>query len=125
MSFWGRTTCYWFELVSLAGMFIMRGVAPPPSRKLTEIPIEPPLFVDANMPVKYGARLTAVPLTMAGARIPGTVMPMFGWVSASCQRVARRWRRADLQLPMAAVLTTRVNSVFWFAAVLFFNRAVV
>ena len=67
----------------MAGIFFMSGAAPPPSRKLTETPFEPPLFVDANAPVKYGARLTAVPLTMAGARIPGTVMPTFGVVSAS------------------------------------------
>lgn len=30
---WNRTTYYWLEVVSLAGMFIMRGAAAPPSRK--------------------------------------------------------------------------------------------
>ena len=36
--------------------------------------------------MKYGARLTAVPLIMAGARIPGTMMPTFGLVSAKGQQ---------------------------------------
>lgn len=40
-----------------------------------------------------------------------------------------RTRRDDMernvQLPMTAVLTTRVNRVIWFAAVLFINKAVV
>ena len=70
----------------LAAMFIMSGAAPPPSRKLTETPLEPPVFVDAKAPVKYGARLTYVPLTVAGARMPGTLMPTFGVVSRSRQR---------------------------------------
>jgi hypothetical protein len=120
-----RKTYYWLELVLLAGRFFMRGAAPPPSRKLTEAPIIPPLFVEANPPLKYGRRLTSVLLTMPGARIPGTLMPTFGWVSGTRQRLRRGWKRADLQLPMTAVLTTRVNKVNWFAAVLFFNRAVV
>ena len=76
----------------MAAMFIMSGAAPPPSRKLTETPLEPPLFVDANMPVKYGARLTAVPLIIAGARIPGTLMPTFGVVSTGRQQGAPVWR---------------------------------
>ena len=33
--------------------------------------------------------------------------------------------KRHVQLPMTAVLTTRVNKVIWFAAVLFINRAVV
>jgi hypothetical protein len=66
-----------------------------------------------------------VPFTMAGARIPGTLMPTLGLVSARDQRVARGGDSVDLQLPMTAVLTTRVNNVFWLAAVLFVNRAVV
>lgn len=66
----------------MAGLFIMRGAAPPPSRKLTDSPMEPPWFVDNNPPLKYGRRLTFVPLTVPGARIPGTLMPTFGMVSA-------------------------------------------
>jgi hypothetical protein len=46
-------------------------------------------LVDNSAPVKYGARLTAVPLIIAGARIPGTVMPTFGLVSVKCQRGSR------------------------------------
>jgi hypothetical protein len=66
-------------------MFILSGAAPPPSRKLTERPTEPPVFVDARPPLKYGRRLTAVPLTVPGARIPGTAF-MFGVVSVDGQR---------------------------------------
>ena len=67
---------YWFELVPLAGMFIIRGAAPPSSRKLTETPDEPPSFVDAKPPLKYGSRLTAVPLKFPGAKIPGTALAL-------------------------------------------------
>ena len=74
-------------------MFFRRGAAPPPSRKLCETPAEPPSLVDNRAPVKYGARLTAVPLIMAGARIPGTVMPTFGLVSARGQHWLEDWRR--------------------------------
>lgn len=69
----------------MAGIFFMRGAAPPPSRKLTETPIMPPRFVDASPPLKNGRRLTAVLLIMPGARIPGTLMPTFGLVSAMRQ----------------------------------------
>jgi len=61
----------------LAGLFIMRGTAPPSSRKLTERPTVPPVFVEANAPEKYGRRETIVPLTVPLARIPGTVTPLF------------------------------------------------
>jgi hypothetical protein len=107
-------------------MFFMRGAAPPPSRKLTSMPIDLPVLVEANPPLKYGARSTAVPLTMPGARIHGTLMPTLGVVSAMDQPRALRLKESvDLQFPMTAVLTTRVKRVIWFAAVLFFNRAVV
>jgi hypothetical protein len=84
---------YWLEFVLLAGMFFMRGAAPPPSRKLTERPTEPPVFVDARPPLKYGRRLTAVPLIVPGARIPGTAF-MFGVVSVNSQQEfdATAWR---------------------------------
>jgi len=55
----------------------MRGTAPPSSRKLTERPTVPPVFVEAKAPEKYGRRETDVPLTVPFARIPGTVMPLF------------------------------------------------
>jgi hypothetical protein len=42
-----------------------------------------------------------------------------------CQRELPSCAEVDVQLPMTAVLTTRVKRVFWLAAVLFFNRAVV
>lgn len=73
------------EVVSLAGLFIMRGAAPPPSRKLTDIPIPLPVFVEAKPPLKYGARSTEVPLYSPAARIPGTLMPTFGCVSVRSQ----------------------------------------
>jgi hypothetical protein len=62
-------------------VLFMRGAAPPPSRKLTDRPTLPPVFVEAKPPLKYGRRLTLVPLYVPAARIPGTLMPTFGWVS--------------------------------------------
>ena len=59
----------------LAGMFFVRGVAPPSSRKLIDTPTLPPRFDDKRAPEKYGRRLTAVPLYMPLARIPGTPLP--------------------------------------------------
>jgi hypothetical protein len=56
----------------------------------------PPLFDDASPPVKYGRRLTAVPLIVPGARIPGTLTPTFGWVSAMHQRAPEGWVRRRL-----------------------------
>jgi hypothetical protein len=98
-------------------MFIMRGAAPPSSRKLTETPDVPPVFVDAKAPSKKGRRLTAVPLNIPGAKIPGTALALsllsVQWLEESgINRVVD-----DLQLPMTAVLTTRVKTVFWLAAV--------
>jgi hypothetical protein len=63
-------TYYWFELALLAGRFIIRGAAPPPSRKLTEAGILLTL-VDSRHPLKYGSRFTCSPPYTAGARIPG------------------------------------------------------
>ena len=40
-------------------------------------------------------------------------------------RIRRDGIERNIQLPMTAVLTTRVNNVIWFAAVLFIKRAVV
>jgi hypothetical protein len=64
--------------MSLAGLFARRGVAPPPSRKFIETPVLPPVLEEDNAPLKYGARLTAVPLNSPGARIPATLIPTFG-----------------------------------------------
>ena len=68
-------------MVPLAGMLFMSGTAPPSSKKLTTTPVIPPSLVEAKPPEKYGRRLTAVPLYMPGARIPGTAMPTLGLVS--------------------------------------------
>ena len=62
----------------LAGMFFMRGAAPPSSRKLIDTPMLPPLFEDAKPPEKYGRRLTSWPLNVPLARMPGTAIPTFG-----------------------------------------------
>ena len=67
---------YCLESVPLAAIPLMRGSAPPPSRKLTEVPSSPPVLVEATAPEKYFARFTAVPLTAPGARMPGTLMFM-------------------------------------------------
>jgi hypothetical protein len=114
------------ELVPLAGILRSRGAAPPSSRKFTDTPFEPPL-VESKAPVKYGARLTLVPLYSPAARIPGTAMPTFGLVSRDDYQIQSSSCDCDddLQLPMTAVLTTRVKRVFWLAAVLFVNNAVV
>ena len=53
-------TYYWFELALLAGKFIIRGAAPPPSRKLTDAGILLTL-VDSRQPLKYGSRFTCSP----------------------------------------------------------------
>lgn len=55
-------TDYCFDFSSLAGMFFIKGAAPPPSRKLTETPELPPRLEEASSPLKYGRRLTLVPL---------------------------------------------------------------
>lgn len=77
-------TYYCRLLSSLAALFSVRGSAPPPSRKFLETPVEPPSLVEASAPLKYGARLTAVPLYSPAARIPATVMPTLGFVSVFC-----------------------------------------
>ena len=77
----GRRTNYWFDVLSLAGLFCLRGAASPPSRKLTDTPELPPLFVERRLPSKYFKRLTEVPLKVPGTRIPGTAMPTLGCVS--------------------------------------------
>lgn len=68
-----------------------------------------------------------MPLNVPGVRIPGTAMPTLGFVSERWRSVIGRKERGtrDIQFPMTAVLTMRVKSVFWFAAVLFTRRAVV
>jgi hypothetical protein len=71
----------WADVVSLAGMLMLSGAAPPPSRKFTETPALPPELVEVKPPSKYGARLTAVPLNVPGARMPATLMPTLGLVS--------------------------------------------
>lgn len=90
--FWaaGLKTYYCLEVVPLAGLFSMRGAAPPSSRKLTFVPALPPVLVDAMAPLKklvprsascslclslhtYGKRLTSLPSTEPLARIPGTL----------------------------------------------------
>ncbi len=45
-------TYYWLEEVSLAGMFFIKGAAPPPSRKLTATPALPPRLLDSRPPSK-------------------------------------------------------------------------
>lgn len=74
-------THYWFEVSSSAGLLRKRGAGPPPSRKLTAVPWQSPLFVEAYSPLKYGRRSTFSPLTTVGARRPGTAMPTLGLVS--------------------------------------------
>lgn len=64
-----------------AAMFFRRGAAPPPSRKLTDTPTEPPRLLEARPPLKYGSKLTLVPLKVPAARIPGTDTPTLGVVS--------------------------------------------
>ena len=44
-------------------------------------PDDPPLFEEANPPLKYGRRSTSSLSTLPGARIPGTAMPTLGVVS--------------------------------------------
>lgn len=63
---------------------MVRGAAPPSSRKLTETPELPPRLLEAKPPLKYGRRLTAVPLTVPGARIPATALPVVVAESARC-----------------------------------------
>ena len=70
---------YWLEpMLPLDAMFIISGAAPktvstaihmallyllpPSSRKLFGVPEDPPAFVDARDPSKYGSRLIDVPL---------------------------------------------------------------
>lgn len=54
-------------------VLLSSGAAPPPSKKFMPDTATPPrLEVLPDVPIKYGARLTAVPLTVPGARIPGT-----------------------------------------------------
>jgi hypothetical protein len=72
---------YWFEVLSFAGMFFIKGSAPPPSRELMATPELPPRLLDARTPLKYGSRSTAVPLKVPGARMPGTAIPTLGRVS--------------------------------------------
>lgn len=48
--------------------------APPPSKKFTEDPELPPVFVEARAPEKYGARETIFPSISPGVRIPGTAL---------------------------------------------------
>lgn len=79
------TTYYWLDVISLAGMLFMSGTAPPPSRKFWEIGgfvarlNTVPLLVEISQPLKYGTKLTAVPLYMPlGFRIPGTRTPLLG-----------------------------------------------
>ena len=73
-------TYYWLEELPLEGMFCISGAAPPSSRKFIDTPNELPLLLDASMPLKYLARLTAVPLYVPLARMPGTAMPTLGLV---------------------------------------------
>ena len=79
-----RTYC-WLESVPLAAIPIARGAAPPSSRKLIETPELPPRLEEANPPLKYGRRLTAVPLTVPGARIPATGVPVLVSETERCQ----------------------------------------
>lgn len=46
-----KMTHYWFEFWLLAGRFIIKGAAPPPSRKLTEDALLL-TFVDTRQPLK-------------------------------------------------------------------------
>ena len=76
-----KETNYWLEILSIAGIFFMRGAPPPPSRKSTATPDKPPRLVDLRPPLKKGRRLTFVPLNIPmGLRIPGIAMPTFGLV---------------------------------------------
>lgn len=47
-----RGIYYWLEVMSLAGMFFIRGAAPPPSRKFLATPMLPPSLVEARPPSK-------------------------------------------------------------------------
>lgn len=69
----------------MAGRFCFNGTAPPPSKKFCEIGgfvtrlNEVPLLVEISHPLKYGSKLTAVPLySPLGFRIPGTKTPLLG-----------------------------------------------
>jgi len=62
----------------LAGKSIIKGAAPPPSRKFMTPGISLTL-VEARPPLKYGTRLTGTPLyTPLGFKIPGTRTPLLG-----------------------------------------------
>lgn len=135
MSEQGGTTNYCLESVLFAAMFSIKGAAPPPSKKLTDRPEFSPVLVDANAPVKYRARFTSVPLTIPGAKMPGTLMPTLGLVSIFLHQFShtfhmgerRGWGggQKNIQFPITAVFTTSVRRVIWFAAVLFLRSAVV
>lgn len=56
-----RDTHYWLLFMSFAGIFFMRGAAPPPSRKLIAAGLSSRLL-DFRHPLKYGKRLTDSPL---------------------------------------------------------------
>ena len=45
-------THYWFDDLSLAGLFAFNESAPPPSRKLCEMPAPLPRLVDLSVPSK-------------------------------------------------------------------------
>lgn len=47
-----RAIYYWLEVMSSAGMFFIRGAAPPPSRKFLATPMLPPSLVEARPPSK-------------------------------------------------------------------------
>jgi len=47
-----KCTYYWFDVVPLEGMFIVRGTAPPSSRKFTATPDDPPRLLDFSDPSK-------------------------------------------------------------------------
>ncbi len=79
---WNGHAYYCLEPLLLAARPFMRGAAPPSSRKLTETPILPPVLVEERPPLKYGRRLTILPLTTPGDRMPGTAMPVLVTLSA-------------------------------------------
>jgi hypothetical protein len=69
---------YCLELVPFSGLFIIKGTAPPLSRKLTD-DANPLSFVDLRAPLKYCTKLTDDPLKVAwGLRIPGTALWLGG-----------------------------------------------
>lgn len=74
-------THYCDELSVFEGLLFFSGSAPPSSRKLTDTPWSPPRLLEARSPVKYGSRLTSVPLYWPGAKIPATLIPTLGCVS--------------------------------------------